>query len=110
MQMSASWSKTTALFRDVSVDIWEILKLFFWIIAFIFSGPLEGLHLKFGTFDPISKDLIDPVEIDSGVYTVECIAEGSNPAPTVKLYLHNTEITDVVSDTNKMEGELLKYK
>lgn len=76
----------------------------------ILSGPLDTLHLKFGNFDAISASTKDPIEVESGKYQVQCIAEGSNPKPAdVSLYLHGTKVPATPS-TEEMDTNVVKFR
>uniref|UniRef100_A0A0B7AGF7 Ig-like domain-containing protein n=1 Tax=Arion vulgaris TaxID=1028688 RepID=A0A0B7AGF7_9EUPU len=67
---------------------------------------LDDLLLKFDNNTAISKNVIDPIEVNSGVHTVICIAEGSNPAPTVNLYLNGSEVQIIHTMIDKWRPNL----
>ncbi|BFZ01161.1 hypothetical protein BsWGS_04201 [Bradybaena similaris] len=79
-------------------------------VQIVILRPLDTLHLKFGNFDAISASTKDPIEVESGKYQVQCIAQGSNPEPAdVSLYLHGTKIT-ATPNPEKMDADVIKYR
>jgi hypothetical protein len=80
-------------------------------VKIVVKRPLDVLYLKFDDLEDIFHSMVDPIEVDSGEHTVQCSAEGSNPAPaSVNLYLHGDKVTNVVSKTDQMETSVVKYK
>jgi hypothetical protein len=72
--------------------------------------PLDTFRLYLDDAGPITESTTDPVELDSGNHTVACVAEGSNPAPSVTLYLDDEEVPDVETKSDKMELKVTKFR
>ncbi|BFY98025.1 hypothetical protein BsWGS_01066 [Bradybaena similaris] len=72
--------------------------------------PLNNLSLEFNGSYLISTTVHEPIEEFAGNYTVACIANGSNPAPSVYLLLNENEVRNSATQTLKLEGKLKQYK